>query len=194
ALQTKAAPQSPVRIVYSRDSASPAQTTAPGIGGRLRNLWRKVVGTGHRSELVEHQEEINRLREQLASATAQRAEVQRRVEELLAAHEQEATEIDDALESERARLRDEFETLTQAERSRHAEELAEVQARAAQNAQLAEQLRAEILRLGASQPTREAELETARREIAELRRRLNERETNQQSMSSLLEGMGIRIH
>jgi predicted Zn finger-like uncharacterized protein len=114
--------------------------------------------------LAAGEEELEQLREQFASASAQHAELQAHVAKL------------------------------DSEGSRNLELLAAAEARAGEHALLVDRLRAEILALAESRSVPDAELEAAQREIADLRRRLNEKETSQQSMSSLLEGMGIRLH
>ena len=108
--------------------------------------------------------------------------------------EQEDAASRDALEAQRAQLAAEFESLAQQERDRQNGQVAESETRATESAQLIDRLRAETISLANSRSALEAEFETAREEIAELRRRLNEKETSQRSMSSLLEGMGIRLH
>jgi hypothetical protein len=82
----------------------------------------------------------------------------------------------------------------ESERSRNAEQLAELQSRSEENSQLSERLKAEILTLAQSRSTPESDLEAARSEIKDLRTKLAETETTKRSMSSLLEGMGIRLH
>jgi chromosome segregation ATPase/ribosomal protein L37AE/L43A len=132
--------------------------------------------------------------EQLVSANSQDAALQVRVDELLEAQEKAKVEYHGALEAQQARLRAEFESLAEAESARQAEQLAAAQAQASENALLVEKLRAEILTLAGSHSAPDLDLEAARQEIADLRRRLYEKESSQQTMSSLLEGMGIRLH
>jgi len=96
----------------------------------------------------------------------------------------------DASEALQARLQAELE----AQRERHAEQIAELQARAEGNARLVERLKAEILTIAQSRSAPDADLAAAREEIADLRAKLAETEITKRSMSSLLEGMGIRLH
>lgn len=135
------------------------------------------VQAGAQRELAE---QLRQSREQLAAAEARAVEAQSRIEELRA---------------DRETLESEHREIIEAERSRFAGELAEAQARAEENARLADRLKAEIAAISQtpSAPASEGDLEAAQEEIAGLRSKLAEIERSKQSMSSLLEGMGIRL-
>jgi chromosome segregation ATPase len=100
----------------------------------------------------------------------------------------------DALEAERTRVMADLQSALEAERSRHEEQLRAAEDRSHQKDQLVERLKAEILAIAQSRSSPDADLEAAQLEIADLRRKLADTETSKRSMSSLLEGMGIRLH
>ena len=88
----------------------------------------------------------------------------------------------------------ELQSALEAERSRHEGQLRAAEDRFQENAQLVERLKAEILAIAQSRSTPDTDLEAARLEIADLRRKLAATENSKRSISSLLEGMGIRLH
>ena len=100
----------------------------------------------------------------------------------------------ESLASERSRLEAEFQSALEAERAESTRQLAEARALAEENGHLVERLKAEILTLAQARAAPENDLEAARSEIENLRKRLADTETTKRSMSSLLEGMGIRLH
>ena len=132
--------------------------------------------------------------EQAEAAESQRAEHQARIDELQRTHEANEAAHQESLASERSRLEAEFQSALEAERAEHARQLAEARALAEENGHLVERLKAEILTLAQARAAPENDLEAARSEIENLRKRLADTETTKRSMSSLLEGMGIRLH
>jgi chromosome segregation ATPase/DNA-directed RNA polymerase subunit RPC12/RpoP len=132
--------------------------------------------------------------EQAKAAVSQCAEHQARIDELQTTLEALEAAHNESLASERSRLEAELKSALEAERSEHARQLAEARALAEENGQLVERLKAEILTLAQARAAPENDLEAARSEIENLRRRLADTETTKRSMSSLLEGMGIRLH
>ena len=132
--------------------------------------------------------------EQAEAAESQRAEHQVRIDELQRTHEAHEAAHQESLASERSRLEAEFQSALEAERAEHARQLAEARALAEENGHLVERLKAEILTLAQARAAPENDLEAARSEIENLRKRLADTETTKRSMSSLLEGMGIRLH
>jgi len=114
--------------------------------------------------------------------------------ELLDRHDQLKADHLEAIEAQRGELGAEFRAEIEAQESRHAEQLAELHARAEANDQLVERLKAEILMIAQSRSAPDADLAAAREEIADLRAKLADTEISKRSMSSLLEGMGIRLH
>ena len=152
-----------------------------------------------------HGDETSRLdgqlhlaREELDTARSEIGTIQSRLSEQQDLHEQLKSENLAALEAQRARLGAEFQDRLDdelaAERSRHAEQIAELTARSKADAQLVERLKAEILSIVQTRSAPDADLEAAREEIADLRAKLADTEVTKRSMSSLLEGMGIRLH
>ncbi len=127
--------------------------------------------------------------EELHLARLQAEELKQRIEHL--------DEVLNGVHGERDQLGEQLRDLQaelEAERSRHAEQIAELHARAEANAQLAERLKAEILTIAQLRFALDADLEAAREEIADLRAELAATQTKKPSMSSLMEGMGIRLH
>jgi hypothetical protein len=55
-------------------------------------------------------------------------------------------------------------------------------------------MKSEILSLANRRSEPDVDLEAARQEIEDLRKKLADTETSKRSLSSLLEGMGIRLH
>jgi chromosome segregation protein len=147
-----------------------------------------------KSALSEREEELRRAEDRLEAATSARTDLETRAKELTDTVEKLRADHHEAVERERSRITAGFESKLEAERRQHAAQLAEVEARAAENVQLVSRLKAEILALSQSKPAPDADLEAARMEIADLQRKLDETEISKRSMSSLLEGMGIRIH
>jgi len=129
----------------------------------------------HGDERSRLDEQHHQAREELESARSEIRVLQARLSELLD-------------------LRDQLKAELEAQRSRHAEQIAEHHARAEANAHLVERLKAEILTIAQSRSAPDADLEAAREEIADLRAKLADTESTKRSMSSLLEGMGIRLH
>ena len=123
-----------------------------------------------------------------------RATLKGQVIELIGVQEKRQREHAEALEAQRARIAAELQSALESERSRHEEELRAAEERCQENAQLVERLKGEILAIAQSRSVPDADLEAVRQEIAELRRKLFETENSKRSMSSLLEGMGIRLH
>jgi chromosome segregation ATPase len=162
----------------------------------VEDLRQKIdeAGQKHGDERTQLAEQHHLAQERLASAEVERAELQARIGELQSAHETLKTEHLDALASERARMEADFQSALEAERAQHARQLAEVQALAEENAGLADRLKAEILTLAQSRSAPDNDLQAARAEIEDLRKKLSDIETTKRSMSSLLEGMGIRLH
>ena len=142
-------------------------------------------------------EQYHQAREELESARSEIRVLQARLSELLDRHDQLKADHLEAIEAQRSGLGAEFQAELEAQRSRHAEQIAEHHARAEANAQLVERLKAEILTIAQSRSAADANLEAAREEIADLRAKLADTESTEstkRSMSSLLEGMGIRLH
>jgi chromosome segregation ATPase len=152
------------------------------------------LGQARAGEHRELAEQLRLARERLADAEAQAEEHRSSAEGLRRDREALAASHRESGEAERSRLSDELQSTLDAERQRHAEELAEARARAEENERLADRLKDEIVSLSRSRSMPEADLEAARAEIADLRRKLADIETSRRSMSSLLEGMGIRLH
>jgi chromosome segregation ATPase len=124
----------------------------------------------------------------------ERQRLQARIQELLEARERLEADHASSLESLRASLSAEFQSTLDTERARYEADRSEVEARAVESATLAERLKAEILTIAENRSTPDADLEAARQEIAALRKKLADTEVTRRSMSSLLEGMGIRLH
>jgi hypothetical protein len=118
-----------------------------------------------------------------------------RISETSAELEKRTAEFQQVLESERHRLGAESQMALMAERARHDNELSEILARSEENARLLEQLRADMISMtqSPSELEHESEHEALRLEIEELRAKLAATESSKKSMSSLLEGMGIRL-
>jgi DNA-directed RNA polymerase subunit RPC12/RpoP len=128
-------------------------------------------------------------REGLAS---ENGSLQARLQELLALQERERAEHQRMLADRAEELRAEHASALEAERARFTDQLGQTEARCREAAELADRLKAEILTL--AQARSAPDLEAARMEIDDLRLKLAETETTKKSMSSLLEGMGIRLH
>ncbi len=105
-----------------------------------------------------------------------------------------AAEFQAELETQRAKLAAEFQAELETQRGRHAEQIAVLQAQAEANVRLIERLKAEVVTIAQSRSAPDADLAAAREEIADLRAKLADTEITKRSMSSLLEGMGIRLH
>jgi chromosome segregation ATPase len=138
--------------------------------------------------------QLRQTQEQAEATESRRAEHQARIDELQRTHEALAAAHHESLASERFRLEAEFQSALEAERAEHARQLAEARALAEENGHFVERLKAEILTLAQARAAPENDLEAARSEIENLRKRLADTETTKRSMSSLLEGMGIRLH
>lgn len=136
----------------------------------IDDLRRTVdeAARSHHDERSQLAEQLHQAREQHSSWESERAAIQSRIDELQAALETLKRDHRQAFESERGRIAAEFESALGAERSRHAELLAEVQACAQESAQLVDRLKAEILTLAQSRTAPDADLEAARLEIPEV--------------------------
>jgi chromosome segregation ATPase len=163
---------------------------------KLITVRAKVEGSAAdlRSAVMKREEELKSTQDRLEAAASERTRLEARLSELSETMEMLEAGHREAVESERSRLTAGFESTLEAEKRGHAAKLAELEARSSENAQLVSRLKAEIGAIAQSRPAPDAELEAARLEIAELRRRLDETEISKRSMSSLLEGMGIRLH
>ncbi len=166
------------------------------LRGQIDELHRTLVSAeqAHGEERSRLDEQHHQAREELESARSEIRMLHARLGELLDLHDQLKADHLEAIEAQRSGLGAEFQAELEAQRSRHAEQIAEHHARAEANAQLVERLKAEILTIAQSRSAADADLEAAREEIAELRAKLADTESTQRSMSSLLEGMGIRLH
>jgi chromosome segregation ATPase len=175
-----------------RDQAAAADSERTELEANVKQLLEneEALRADHEKSLEIHQNRIS-------------AELQARHEQERSQHTQQIAELEQErsrhaqqiaeLEQERSRHAQQIAELEQ-ERSRHAQQIAELHAQSAENVQLVERLKAEILTLAQTRATPEADLEAAQHEIADLRRQLYETESSKRSMSSLLEGMGIRLH
>jgi len=160
---------------------------------RLRDelaLIRDALGGLSPEEIVVLRDERQSLGDE---NQALRDQVQSLQAELLDLHDQLKADHLEAIEAQRSGLGAEFQAELEAERSRHVEQIAELHARTEADAQLVERLKAEILTIAQSRSAHDADLKAAREEIADLRAKLADMQTTKRSMSSLLEGMGIRL-
>ena len=148
----------------------------------------------HHQDRERLDELVRQATERFESAGSERLALRGRVRELLDIHEKTQDDHAEALETQRARIMAELHSALEAERSRHEGQLRAAEDRFQENAQLVERLKAEILAIAQSRSTPDTDLEAARLEIADLRRKLAETENSKRSISSLLEGMGIRLH
>src|SRR5271166_5383088 len=169
------------------------------LRGQIDKLHRTLVSAeqAHGEERSRLNEQYHQAREELESARSEIRVLQARLSELLDRHDQLKADHLEAIEAQRSGLGAEFQAELEAQRSRHAEQIAEHHARAEANAQLVERLKSEILTIAQSRSALDANLEAAREEIADLRAKLADTESTEstkRSMSSLLEGMGIRLH
>ncbi len=134
------------------------------------------------------------LEAQRARLAEQIAEIQVRADANAQLAERLKADHLDASEALRTGFEAELQAQLEAQRAEHAEQIAEIQARAEGNARLVERLKAEILTIAQSRSAPDADLAAAQEEIADLRAKLADTEITKRSMSSLLEGMGIRLH
>jgi len=151
-------------------------------------------------------EQLRLTREQLESEVSQRTALQARIGELQDALQKLKIDRGTVLGSERPRLTAEFHSTTGAKRSVPTEALAEVQLSAQENARPVDRLNASIVALAQSLITPDADdspaqsrvapdagLEVARQEIEVLRKKIAELEKSKQSLSSMLDNMGIKV-
>jgi len=166
------------------------------LRGQIDELHHTLASAeqAHGDESSRLDEQLHLAREELDSARSEIGVLQARLSELLDLHDQLKADPLEAIEAQRSGLGAEFQAELESERSRHAEQLAELHARTEADAQLVARLKAEILTIAQSRSAPDADLKAAREEIAGLRAKLADTETTKRSMSSLLEGMGIRLH
>src|SRR5271166_2332076 len=151
-------------------------------------------------------EQLRLTREQLESEVSQRTALQARIGELQDALQKLKIDRSTVLESERPRLTAEFHSTTGAKRSVHTEALEEIQVSAQYNARPADRLNANTVALAQSLVTPDADdslaqsqiapdagLNVARQENEVLRKKIAELEESKQSVSSMLENMGIHV-
>ncbi len=193
--QADAAESAELRGMLARREQEFQQECAE-LRGQIDELQRTLVSAeqAHGDERSRLDEQHHQAREELESARSEIRVLQARLSELQALHDQLEADHLEAIEAQRSRLEAEFQAELEAQRSRHAEQIAEHHARAEGNAQLVERLKAEILTIAQSRSAPDADLEAAREEIADLRATLAHTVSTERSMSSLLEGMGIRLH
>lgn len=193
--QTDAAEADELRGTLARREQE-LQQKCEELRGQIDELHRTLVSAeqAHGDERSRLDEQHQLTREVLESARSEIGVLQARLSELLDLHDKLKADHLKAIEAQRFRLGAEFPADLEAERSRHAEQIAELHARAEANAQLVERLKAEILTIAQSRSAPDADLEAAREEIADLRAKLADTETTKRSISSVLEGMGIRLH
>jgi len=193
--QTDAAESEGVRGTLARREQE-LQQESEELRGQIDELHRTLASAeqAHGNERNRLDEQLHLAWEELASARSEIGALQSRLSELLDRHEQLKADQLEAIEAQRAGLRAEFQAELEAERSRHAEQAAELHARTEADAQLVERLKAEILTIAQSRSAPDSDLAAAREEIADLRAKLADTEITKRSMSSLLEGMGIRLH
>ncbi len=193
--QADAADSEGLRGTLARREQELQQESAE-LRGQIDELHRTLASAeqAHGDERSRLDEQLHLAREELDSARSEIGALQSRLSELLDLHEQLKAENLEAIEAQRAGLGAEYQAELEAERSRHAEQIAELHARAEANAQLVARLKAEILTIAQSRSAPDADLAAAREEIADLRAKLADTKTTKRSMSSLLEGMGIRLH
>jgi len=173
-----------------------ARQASEGLRGQIDELQRTLASAEqtHGDEIGRLDEQRHLAREELDSTRSEMGALQSRLSELLDRHDQLKADHLEAIEAQRGELGAEFRAEIEAQESRHAEQLAELHARAEANDQLVERLKAEILMIAQSRSAPDADLAAAREEIADLRAKLADTEISKRSMSSLLEGMGIRLH
>ena len=177
-----------------RDELASIRDALGGLSPEEIVVFRASAEQAHGDERSRLEEQLHLAREELDSARSEIGVLQARLSELLDLHDQLKADPLEAIEAQRSGLGAEFQAELESERSRHAEQLAELHARTEADAQLVARLKAEILTIAQSRSAPDADLEAAREEIAGLRAKLADTETTKRSMSSLLEGMGIRLH
>jgi chromosome segregation ATPase len=177
-----------------RDELASIRDALGGLSPEEIVVFRASAEQAHGDERSRLEEQLHLAREELDSAWSEIGVLQSRLSELLDRHDQFKADHLEAIEAQRSGLGAQFQAELEAERSRHVEQIAELHARTEADAQLVERLKAEILTIAQSRSAPDADLEAAREEIAGLRAKLADTETTKRSMSSLLEGMGIRLH
>jgi predicted Zn finger-like uncharacterized protein len=172
------------------------QQASEELRGQIEELHRSLASAerAHGDERGRLDEQLHLAREELDSARSETGVLQARLSELLDLHDQLKADHLEAIEAQRSGLGAELQVQLEAQRSRHAEQIVELHARTEADAQLVERLKAEILTIAQSRSAADADLRAAREEIADMRAKLADTETTKRSMSSLLEGMGIRLH
>jgi chromosome segregation ATPase len=152
------------------------------LESRVRQLLdaQESLKANHATSLESHQTRIS-------------GEFQTRLDEEQSRHAQQVSELRAQL-AESVELTEVLKQDLRRERAEYLEHIAGLQSRTSEDAQLIERLKSEIVTLAHTRATPDADLEAAQQEIAELRRQLSETETSKRSMSSMLEGMGIRLH
>jgi chromosome segregation ATPase len=148
----------------------------------------------HRDEQGRLVDQLRVMREQLEAEQSKRAAKEARVAELQDSLEKLDVEHRHAIELERSKLTAELQSSFDLERARHNKEVEELKSGAQESAQLASRMKSEVLSLANRRSEPDVDLEAARQEIADLRKKLADTETSKRSLSSLLEGMGIRLH
>ena len=148
----------------------------------------------HHQDRERLDEMVRQATERFESAHSDRLALQGQVRELLETHEKTRVDHAEALELQQARIMAELQSALEDERSRHEGQLRAAEDRCQEHAQLVERLKGEVLTIAQSRSVPDGDLEAARLEIDDLRRKLAETESSKRSMSSLLEGMGIRLH
>jgi predicted Zn finger-like uncharacterized protein len=169
---------------------------ADRLRGELDDLRRRLADAeqARQDETNQRGEQLRQLDDRHQAALSENASLQATIQQHLESLERERAGHGQAMEARETELRAESHSALDAERARHAEELSRVEARLNEAAEQVERLKAEILTLAQTRPAHDADLEAARLEIQDLRSKLAETETTKRSMSSLLEGMGIRLH
>ncbi|QEH32031.1 Chromosome partition protein Smc [Aquisphaera giovannonii] len=136
--------------------------------------------------------EVDRVRASLAAIErAHESELTSALDEARSRH---AHDLSSAIAELRARFADELEGALNEARGRHGDDLARLQSRLDESAQAAARLEADLRDVARARSISEAELAAAREEIAALRKQLGDTQTATRTMSSMLEGMGIRLH
>ena len=174
------------------------------VGDLHRTLDEAVKNHLHERDRLA--EQLRLTREQLESEVSQRTALQARIGELQDAQQKLKIDRGTVLGSERPRLTAEFHSTTGAKRSVHTEALAEVQVSAQENARPADRLNASIVALAQSLITPDADdspaqsrvapdadFKAARQENEVLRKKIAELEKSKQSLSSMLDNIGITV-
>src|SRR5208337_2601756 len=128
------------------------QQESEELRGQIDELHRTLASAeqAHGDESSRLDEQLHLAREELDSARSEIGVLQARLSELLDLHDQLKADPLEAIEAHRSGLGAEFQAELEAERSRHAEQLAELHARTEADAQLVARLKAEILTIAQS--------------------------------------------